>query len=147
MRGSAVSRAILKPVYWFGIPNSNPQMLKSVDFWWKLWSMYLVTEPREWCFELFRTQNSQKFPRFCPWTPLGRAYSTAPDSPVAQRFFSLLCSLKNQHPKKIAGYGTVWLMNFFIWGKNVSFSRYLDFSAFVKSTDFKICDVIIGIAA
>ena len=27
---SAVSRAILKPVYRFGIPNSNSQMLKSV---------------------------------------------------------------------------------------------------------------------
>ena len=33
-------------------------------------------------------------------------------------------------------------MNFFIWRKNhVSFSRYLDFCIFVKTTDFKICDV------
>ena len=32
-------------------------------------------------------------------------------------------------------------------GKNsVSFSKYLDFCVFVKSIDFKICDVIIGIA-
>ena len=39
------------------------------------------------------------------------------------------------------------LMNFFIWSKNnVSFSRYLDFCVFVKSTDFEICDVIINIA-
>ena len=39
------------------------------------------------------------------------------------------------------------LMNFFIWNKNnISFSRYLDFRVFVKSTDFKICDVIISIA-
>ena len=38
------------------------------------------------------------------------------------------------------------LMNFFIWREiNVSFSRYLDFCAFVKF-DFRICDVIIGIA-
>ena len=36
-------------------------------------------------------------------------------------------------------------MNFSIWGKIVSFSRCLDFCMFVKSTDFKICDVIIGI--
>ena len=37
---------------------------------------------------------------------------------------------------------------FLIWRKNdISFSRYLDFCAFVKSTDFKICHVIIGIAS
>ena len=35
-----------------------------------------------------------------------------------------------------------------IWRKNdILFSRYLDFCDFVKSTDFKICDVIIGIAS
>ena len=70
---SDVTRAILKLVYRFGIPNSNPQMLKSVDFWYKLLSMFLVTEPRERCFELFRMENSQ-------WVLLGRAYSAAPDS-------------------------------------------------------------------
>ena len=37
-------------------------------------------------------------------------------------------------------------MIFFIWRKNyVSFSRYLDFFVFVKSKDFKICDIIIDI--
>ena len=30
--------------------------------------------------------------------------------------------------------------------KIVSFTRYLDFCVYVKSTDFKICDVIISIA-
>ena len=30
-------------------------------------------------------------------------------------------------------------MIFFIWRKNVSFLRYLDFCVFVKSTNFKIC--------
>ena len=41
----------------------------------------------------------------------------------------------------------VQLMNFFIWSKNNIFStRYLDFCVFMKSTDLKICDVIIGIA-
>ena len=105
-RSSAVSRDILKPVYRFGIPNSNTQTLKSVDFWCKLSSTLLVAEPRERCFELFRTQNSQKFPGFRHWTPLGRAYSAAPDSPAAQRFFSSLRSLRNRHPQKIVGYGT-----------------------------------------
>ena len=41
----------------------------------------------------------------------------------------------------------VQLINFLIWSKNnVSFSRYGDFCVFVKSADFKICDVIISIA-
>ena len=41
----------------------------------------------------------------------------------------------------------VELVNFFIWSKNnVSFTRYLNFCVFVKSTHFKICDVIINIA-
>ena len=87
---SAVSRAILKPVYRFGIRNSNPQTLKSVDFWCKLSSLFLVAEPRERCFELFRTENSHKFPGFRPWTLLGRAYSAAPDS-----------QLHNGTPKKL----------------------------------------------
>ena len=40
----------------------------------------------------------------------------------------------------------VQLMNFFIWSENnVSFTRYLDFYVFVKSTNSKICDVIISI--
>ena len=96
----------MKLVYQFGIPNSNPQMLKSVDFWCKLSSTFLVAEPREQCFELFRMQNSQKFPGFCPWTSLARAYSIAPDSQAAQRFFFSLGSSKNWHPQEIAGYGT-----------------------------------------
>ena len=103
---SAISRAILKLVYQFGIPSSNPQMLKSVDFWCKLSSTFLVAEPRQQCFELFRMQNSQLFPGFHPWTPLGKAYSAAPDSLAAQRFFSSLHSSKNWHPQKTAGYST-----------------------------------------
>ena len=42
-----------------------------------------------------------------PWTPLGRAYSAAPDSPAAQQFFSLLHLSKNWNSPKIAGYDTV----------------------------------------
>ena len=33
-------------------------------------------------------------------------------------------------------------MNFFIWKKNVSFSKYRDFCVFVKPADFKICGII-----
>ena len=41
----------------------------------------------------------------------------------------------------------VSLRNFFTWRENnVLFLKYLDFCVFVKSTDFKIFDAIIGIA-
>ena len=40
----------------------------------------------------------------------------------------------------------VQTMIFFIWRKNVSFLRYIDFCVYVKFTDFKICDVIISSA-
>ena len=36
----------------------------------------------------------------------------------------------------------VQLINFFIWRKNVLFSRYLNFCVFMKFTNFKIFDVI-----
>ena len=41
----------------------------------------------------------------------------------------------------------VELINFLIWRKNVSISRYRDFCVFVKLEGFKICDVIISITA
>ena len=96
---TAVSRAILNPVYQFGIPNSDLQTPKSVDFWCKLLSLFGFAEPQERCFELFRMQNNQNFPGLCPLTPLGRAYST-PRLPSCTRVFSLLCSSKNWHPPK-----------------------------------------------
>ena len=37
--------------------------------------------------------------------------TTPLDSPVAQQFFSSLRSSKNQHPQKIAGYGTEGIYN------------------------------------
>lgn len=85
---SVVSRAILKPVYRFGIPNSDLQILKSVDFWCELSPPFVVAVLRERCFELFRIQNSRNFPGFCSYTPLERAFSdpALPDSPVAQRY-------------------------------------------------------------
>ena len=67
---SVIFRAILKPVYWFGVQNSDPQSFKSVNFWCKLLSPFVVAEPWGQCFELFRMQNSQTFLRLHPWTPL-----------------------------------------------------------------------------
>ena len=44
--------------------------------------------------------------------------------------------------------GCMVIPTFLIWRKNdILFSRYLDFCAFVKSTDFKICDIIVGITS
>ena len=76
------------------IPKCSKVLISGVSFCQRSLS-------REQCFELFRTQNSQKVPGFCPWTPLGRAYSTTPDSPAAQQFFSSLRLLKNWHPQKL----------------------------------------------
>ena len=41
----------------------------------KFSSPFVVAEPREQCFELFRMQNNQNFLGLCPWTPWERAYS------------------------------------------------------------------------
>ena len=52
---------------------------------------------------------------------------------------------KPNRPKILTGY---LRMIFFTWRKNaVSLQKYLDFCTFMKSTNFKICDVIIDIAA
>ena len=43
-----------------------------------------------------------------------------------------------------------WFSNAYFFNlkkNNIWFSRYLEFCAFVKSADFKICGVIIGIAS
>ena len=60
-------------------------------------------------------------------------------------FKGYLCYKTNFYYKVVLD---VQLMKFSIWSKNnVSFLRYLDFCAYVKSTEFKICDIIISIAA
>ena len=101
---SAVSRAILKPVYQFGMPNTDPKL---PGFWCKLSSLFVVTEPQEQCFELFRMENSQKiFQGFVPGHHWGGLTALPPHSPDAQWFFSSLYSSKNQDPQKIAAYET-----------------------------------------
>ena len=72
----------MKAVYRSGIPNSDPQTLKSVKINSsknrQLTFHILVpqrVEPQEGCFELLRMQNRQNFPGLCFWSPLGRADS------------------------------------------------------------------------
>ena len=64
-------------------------------FWCKFLSPFLVPEPQEQCFEIFRMQNSQKFPGLCTWTPLGRAYNT-PNPPTPT-----YTGQKTRTPKKL----------------------------------------------
>ena len=98
---SAVSRAILKPVYQFGIPNSDPPNYQiNLSKNRKLTLHTLVpqcVEPQEGCFELLRMQNSQNFLGLCSWTPL-RLLS------CKTVFLAML--VKKTVPPKIAGYGT-----------------------------------------
>ena len=55
--------------------------------------------------------------------------------------------LKRKRPQRLKIVTSYLWMIFFTWRKNdVSLPRYLDFCIFVKSTTFKICDVIIDIA-
>ena len=55
--------------------------------------------------------------------------------------------LERKRPKRLKIVTSYLRMIFFTWRKNdVSLPRYLDFCIFVKSTTFKICDVIIDIA-
>ena len=99
---SAKSRAILKPVYQSGIPNTNPQMLESVAFWCKLSSTFLVAEPRERCFELFRMQNSQKFPGFFTPGPHWGGLTVLPQTPQLHNGFSpCYTRRKSGTPKKL----------------------------------------------
>ena len=110
---SVVSRAILKPLCHFGIPNSDPQTLKSVDFWRKLLSLFVVAEPREQCFEPFRMQNSQNFPGLCLWIPLERAYSAPPRLPSCTMVFLLA-----MHVKKLAPPKNCWIWHCIVTNTN-----------------------------
>ena len=51
LSSNAVSRTILKLVYRFGFPNSDPQTLKIIDFRCKLSSLFVFAEPREMIWE------------------------------------------------------------------------------------------------
>ena len=72
----------MKAVYRSGMPNSDPQTLKSVKINSsknRQWTFHILVpqrvEPQEGCFELLRMQNRQNFPGLCFWSPLGRADS------------------------------------------------------------------------
>ena len=68
---SAVSRAILKPVYQFGMPNTDP-ILPGFCFC----HCSLSQSHKSNALSYSGWKIAKNFPGLCPWTPLGRAYST-----------------------------------------------------------------------
>ena len=50
---------------------------------------------------LFRMQNSQNFQGLCPWTPLGRAYSTLQTNQLHNGFSPRYACRKTGNPKKL----------------------------------------------
>ena len=87
---SALSGAILKPVYGFRILSSYPQTLKSVKINSCKNKQMTIYALLDHYFELFRMQNSHNLPGLRPLAPLGKAYCALPDFLVAQWFFSSL---------------------------------------------------------
>ena len=105
---STISRAILKPLQQFVIPNSDLQTLKSVDFWCKLLSCLLLQSHDSDVLSYSDCKIAKIFWGFA-MDPAGYDLQCPPDSPAAQRFFSMLHLLKNGHPLKNAGYSTAQL--------------------------------------
>lgn len=100
---SSIYRAMLKPVYRFGIPNSDPRTLKNANLiHLKIdkSSLFVVTEPRERCFALFRMQNNQTFLVFHPWTPLGAPPPPPLILPSCTTAFLLATPAENPAPNK-----------------------------------------------
>ena len=85
IQNSAVSRAILKPVYQLGIPNLEPQTLKGAktnSAKNRQTTVHDQNHWQEWCFELFRMQNCQQKFFFAHGPHWGRLTVLA-DSPAA----------------------------------------------------------------
>ena len=89
---------VLKAV-WQDISVSYPFQCH-VYFWCKLSSTFLVAEPREWYFELFRMQNSQKISRVLPLDSTGEGLQWCPRLPGCTMVFLLATLVKKLAPPK-----------------------------------------------
>ena len=104
---STVSRAILKLVYQFGIPNSDPPTLKSVKISSSKNKQMTVQSHKSNVLSYSEYKITKIFWSFAPGTYWGGLTAPpVPDYPAAHWFFGSLCSSKNRHPQKIAGYAT-----------------------------------------
>ena len=92
----AISRAILKLVYWCGIPSSGLQFCKRVKINSSKNTQMTVQEPREQSFGL-ECKIAKIFQGFAPEPHWGQ-FAMPPYSTTAQGFFPLHRSSKNWHP-------------------------------------------------
>ena len=95
-------------------PKLKPQTIKSDDLWCKLSSTILVTEPREQCFELFKTQNRQKITRVLPLDPTGEGLQRCPRLPSCSTVFLLTMLVEKPAPTKNCWIRHWYLSNFLI---------------------------------
>ena len=104
---SAVSRAILKPVYCFGIPNFDPQTLKSVKINLcknKETTVHALVPTMcpfcSQCSQKFLDPNGEDIQRHPPPPPLPLML------PSCTTVFHLAMLIEKLAPPKIAGYST-----------------------------------------
>ena len=93
---------------WFGIPNTTPKLSKVLISGLSFRHRSLSQSHKSDVLSYSECKIVTIFWSFAPgthWEGLP-APPLPPDSPAAQRFFSLLRSSKNRHPQKIAGYST-----------------------------------------
>ena len=119
-----ISRAILKPVHQFGIPNSDPKTPKSIKINSSKNRQTTVHALVPQCFELLKMQYSQKFSGPSPLDQSGEGLQCTPShlclqtSQLHKGFCPhQVCQKASTPPQqKNAGYGTgTW--NFFIRSK------------------------------
>ena len=93
-------------------------------------SPFIVVEPWERCFELFRMQNSQDFLKLCPWTPLVRFYSASRLPSCTTIFFfamlveTLVCPPSLPSPKKKTGFWTSFCLFTLVYYKYYKWQSY-----------------------
>ena len=133
---SIVSRAILKLLNLFGIPNWDPKLSK-VFISDESFCYHFCHRATRAMFWAIQNAKLSKFSGALPLDPTRETLQHLPDSPAAQGIFSLLCSLKNQHLQKIAGYSTIIfdsvLFLLIIWFLSFSFFNEQRFYSFPES--------------
>ena len=149
---SAISRAILKPVYRFGIPNSDPESFKIVKI---NSSKKRQMTCRRASRAMFWAIQNAKYPTLSgalPLDPTGEGLQHPLDSPAAQRFFSLLRSSCYRHHQKITGYDTdsqfhkrsylLWLLNLLVFKVVASVSKCFQYRNWILFCEIWVYGVV-----
>ena len=114
----AVSSAIFKPVYRFGMLNSDPWILC------KVLSPFVFAEPREQCFKLLRMYNSQNFLKLGPCTPSGRVSITPWLSSCTMVFLLITLVEKPAPPKKVLDAPLIYILIVLFTNISTKLPRY-----------------------